>query len=55
MKHGRPHGLEPGALDQLRCQHDEQLSLIRLYQHTALAIRVWRVPLREGATPVFGS
>jgi AhpD family alkylhydroperoxidase len=31
------------------------VSLVGHYRHTALAIRVWRVPLREGDTEAFGS
>lgn len=31
----------------------EIVSIVGQYQHTALALRVWRTPLRDGATPVF--
>lgn len=30
------------------------ISLVGHYSHTALALRVWRVPLRPGDEPVFG-
>lgn len=30
------------------------VSLVGHYQHTALALRVWRVPLGDGVAPVFG-
>jgi 4-carboxymuconolactone decarboxylase len=31
------------------------ISLVGHYQHTALALRVWRVPLQPGDEPVFGN
>jgi 4-carboxymuconolactone decarboxylase len=31
------------------------VSIVGYYQHTALAIRVWRVPLRDGDTEAFGT
>ena len=31
----------------------DTISLVGYYQNTAVALRAWRVPLREGTTPVF--
>lgn len=50
--------------DELFAQAEQQLgltvlfdliSLVGHYQHTALALRVWRVPLRPGTVPAFRS